>query len=115
MNNQTSVIAAAMVIAWVIFITVRGELQGYLKVLGIGSGAAAPATIAGGVTQTSAIPGGVTQTGPLTPVDPGQIGAYTPGTGQWAGGATPVYGNPGGHVNPTVPTQDPVLCAGGAC
>jgi len=33
--NQTSIIAAAIVIGFIVFITTRGELPDYLKVLGI--------------------------------------------------------------------------------
>jgi hypothetical protein len=33
--NQTSVIAAALVIGFIVFITTRGELPAYLAVLGI--------------------------------------------------------------------------------
>ena len=39
--NQTSVIAAALIIAFIVFITVRGELPGYLSVF---TGTAPPAT-----------------------------------------------------------------------
>jgi hypothetical protein len=37
--NQTSIIAGALVIGFIVFITVRGELPQYLGVFGIGSGA----------------------------------------------------------------------------
>lgn len=33
--NQTSIIFAALLIGFFVFITVRGELSGYLKVIGI--------------------------------------------------------------------------------
>lgn len=38
--NQTSIIAGALIVAFIVFITVRGELPCYLKVLGISTGAA---------------------------------------------------------------------------
>jgi len=39
MHSQTSAIAAALVIAWVIFIISRGELPVYLGILGVGPNA----------------------------------------------------------------------------
>lgn len=33
--NQTSIIAAALIVGFVVFITIRGELPKYLAVLGI--------------------------------------------------------------------------------
>lgn len=33
--NQTSKIAAALVIGFIVFVTVRGELSKYLQVLGV--------------------------------------------------------------------------------
>lgn len=106
MNNQTSIIAAALVIAWVVFITVRGELQGYMAILGIGSGApAGGSTISGGVTQASNSGTPITQTGPLTPVDPSQISSLPnsgqPGTAYGAGGFGQTYGafNPVGSTD----------------
>jgi len=34
--NQTSVIAAALIVGFVIFVTMRGELPKYLAVIGLG-------------------------------------------------------------------------------
>lgn len=36
--TQTSKIAGALIIAWIVFITTRGKLPDYLAMLGIGSG-----------------------------------------------------------------------------
>jgi hypothetical protein len=33
--SQTSAIAGALIIAFIVFVTVRGELTGYFKVLGL--------------------------------------------------------------------------------
>lgn len=35
--NQTSVIAVSILIAYIVFITTRGELQQYLAIVGIGA------------------------------------------------------------------------------
>lgn len=35
--SQTSIIAGALIIAYIVFVTVRGELPAFLDVLGIGS------------------------------------------------------------------------------
>ncbi len=52
--NQTSAIAAALIIAFVVFITVRGELPGYLSVF---TGTAPPAvstqSVTGAVKETA--------------------------------------------------------------
>ena len=37
--NQSSIIAAALIVAFIVFITVRGELPCWLAVFGISSGA----------------------------------------------------------------------------
>ncbi len=37
--SQTGVIFFALLIGFIVFITVRGELQGYLHVIGLGGGA----------------------------------------------------------------------------
>lgn len=42
MPSQTSITAAALVVAFIIFITVRGELLSYLGALGLGSEALLP-------------------------------------------------------------------------
>jgi len=33
--NQTSIIAGTLIIAFIVFVTIRGELPSYLKVLGL--------------------------------------------------------------------------------
>lgn len=38
---QTSSIAAALIVGFIVFITVRGELSKYIAVLGIGTGSTA--------------------------------------------------------------------------
>jgi hypothetical protein len=38
--SQTSIIAGSLIIAYIVFVTVRGELPAYLSVLGVGGGAA---------------------------------------------------------------------------
>lgn len=42
--TQTSKIAGALIIAWIVFITTRGELPAYLWMLGIGSGSCSGST-----------------------------------------------------------------------
>lgn len=70
--NQTSIIAGALIVAFIVFVTVRGELPCYLKVLGISTGAAcqvggqstlgsAIGSIAGGVMGGNSTVGGVAQ------------------------------------------------------
>lgn len=51
--NQSSAIAAALLISFIVFITIRGELRQYLDVLGIDLGTASPSTT-GTTTGTSA-------------------------------------------------------------
>lgn len=54
--SQSSITAAALVIAFLIFITVRGELPKYLGAFGIGQGAlASPASQAAGFGLASNI------------------------------------------------------------
>jgi len=54
--SQTSIIAASLVIAFVVFITVRGELPAYLSIFGVGSGST-PAGSSGSAGVTSGGPG----------------------------------------------------------
>jgi hypothetical protein len=61
--SQTSIIAAVLLLAFFVFIVVRGELPSYLGVLGIGSaavpsGATAPASTASTIGQTAGAIGG---------------------------------------------------------
>jgi hypothetical protein len=50
--SQNSITAAALVIAFLIFITVRGELPAYFGALGLGPKAEAPAATAPAATTT---------------------------------------------------------------
>jgi hypothetical protein len=51
MVSQTSVIMFALLVGFIVFITVRGELQSYLFVLGISAtpGAGGPSNLASGI------------------------------------------------------------------
>lgn len=74
--SQTSIIAGALIVAFIVFITVRGDLPGYLQVLGVAGGGTAMASITG--------PGGVS----VTVGAPGSSGAvWQPGTPCPAGGS----------------------------
>lgn len=53
--NQTSKIAAALIIAWAIFITWRGELPVYMGILGIGAAADNLGTCGAGYSIGSAL------------------------------------------------------------
>jgi hypothetical protein len=68
---QTSVIFFALLVGFVVFITLRGELAGYLYVIGLGGGSpsigggavpsvAAPTTTTGQVPGTGGLPSGTT-------------------------------------------------------
>jgi hypothetical protein len=67
--NQSSVIAGALVLAFAIFVVVRGELPCYLAVLGVSSGAGCPlgTVSSSGITSTGA---GPTTGDPKTPTLP---------------------------------------------
>lgn len=43
--DQSSVIAAALVVAFIVYITTKGELPAYLAVLGIGNAAPVSSTV----------------------------------------------------------------------
>lgn len=66
--NQTSIIAASLIVAFLVFITVRGELPGYLSVfdgtaavpISAATTPAATSTVTPGTTV--GLPGGVTIT-----------------------------------------------------
>jgi len=51
--NQSSIIAAALIIGFIVYITVRGQLTQYLGILGIGSAAVNPVTTLTPATNTS--------------------------------------------------------------
>lgn len=53
--SQTSIIAASMIVAFVVFITVRGELPAYLSIFGVGSGVTPSGTGTGAGAAQSAI------------------------------------------------------------
>lgn len=55
--NQTSAIAAALIIAFVVFVTVRGELPCYLEVLGISTGGQCSVSATGAVSSAGATVG----------------------------------------------------------
>jgi hypothetical protein len=58
---QTSTIAFALIIGFIVFITVRGELPTYLGVIGLGNKSVAPAAPSGtGQSLTSAVIGAAT-------------------------------------------------------
>lgn len=65
--NQTSVIVAALVVAFLVFITVRGELPCYFQALGISStgnnsatGAGCPKGQGGSVSSATGVLGAIT-------------------------------------------------------
>lgn len=69
--SQTSIIAGALIIAYIVFVTVRGELPAYLAMLGVGgSSAVTPsgcATSTGGTSGTGGTGGGLSfQTPPIS-------------------------------------------------
>lgn len=71
--SQTSIIAASLVLAFFVFITVRGELPAYLAVY---TGAVAPADPTAGITQAN-FP--ITGKNPGVLVGPGGIAIQFPG------------------------------------
>jgi hypothetical protein len=91
--SQSSITAGALVIAWIIFITVRGELPKYFGALGIGPQAetAAPGSGGGGAPAVSVSPTGVT-----VGIEPQQ--APIPDWGRvaspWGGGGPGAIQNP---------------------
>lgn len=63
--NQTSAIAASLIIAFLVFVTVRGELPAYLSVF-TGSSPTPTNTVAGAVKETASnFIGGTPQENPL--------------------------------------------------
>jgi hypothetical protein len=70
--SQTSVIFFALLVGFIIFITVRGELSSYLTVVGLNSGSlAAQKTLAGQLNDSLAPLGSIT--GGATTIQPGGI------------------------------------------
>lgn len=82
--SQSSVIAGALVLAFVVFITVRGELPGYLGVLGIGN------AVPGGTGAGNAVGRGASFNG-------GSGGSVSVGVGRGGGISVGVGGI---HVGP---------------
>lgn len=78
--NQSSIIAAGLVIGFIVFITVRGELPGYIAVFD-GTATPSPTTV-GASTPSTSYPTGLPSIYGTTP-DPGNapIGTKLPGGG----------------------------------
>lgn len=79
--NQNSIIAFSLIVGFIVFITVRGELPAYLAVLGLGAGATSgTSNLLGGLTGlggiSSTIPGSTTGTIPGAPS--GSLGSPLP-------------------------------------
>lgn len=95
--NQTSVIAGALIVAYIVFVTVRGELPGFLYVLtgqGTAPSAGGTSTTSGGsgVTVSNAgVSGSVNIGGVQVSGNQGGIGVKVPiGGGGSIGGAIPI-------------------------
>jgi hypothetical protein len=81
-NSQNAITAAALVLAFLIFITVRGELPAYFGVLGLGSKAVTPKPDQTGFGFTSS------------------YGSISTGTVTFpTGGGSVTIGGPGGSVS----------------
>ncbi len=50
--NQTSAIAGSLIVAFIVFVTVRGELPCYMQVLGIATDSACPVGTASGTASS---------------------------------------------------------------
>lgn len=104
--SQTSAIAGALILAYIVFITVRGELTGYLQDLGIVSGETPPASPNYNTQSTTQSQSSGSSSGSSSGVGGGgstsggpanQSGSTVPGTGSQTN-------NPGGStVGPTTP------------
>lgn len=97
--SQSSAVAAALIVAFIVFVTVRGELPCYLEVMGIAStGCKVP-----GVTGTAPgfnLFGSSSAPGVSVGVGGGgvNIGVNAPGTiGIGGSGPTGIGGGPGGN------------------
>lgn len=104
--DQTSVIAGSLILAFIVFITVRGELTGYLQDLGIVSGetppAASPITTSSN-SQTFGLSSGGGSGGSAGGASGGSSGSSSGGTANQGGSTIPGTGsNPsgGGSYNP---------------
>lgn len=99
--GQSSITAGLLVIAYIIFVTVRGELPGYLGVLGLGPKPVVPdATARGGLgiasNFTAAIPGSTGGGGGISiGIGGGGGGITIGGGGITIGGGGPVFGGGG--------------------
>jgi len=94
--NQTSVIAASLVAAYIVFITVRGELPAYFAIFTGPKPAVTGGTGTGGAGTTNTT-GGNTTTGVDTSKPTGSnTGGPRGGTIIFGGGTSPEYG--GGSV-----------------
>ena len=93
--NQTSIIAGALVVAYIVFITVRGDLVRLFQVIGIIPGIAGDVTGLGGgatiTTTSSTTSGGTSSTPTTTPIsyNPGGTGATPPTLGSSSGNNAP--------------------------
>jgi hypothetical protein len=89
--SQTSIIAGALIVAFIVFVTVRGDLPGYLEVLGVAGGN----VFAAGAPAPGGAPGAVWQPG--SPCPPGGSG----GLGTTCGGAPSGIPGDSGTYTPT--------------
>jgi hypothetical protein len=88
--SQSSAIAAGIIIAFVVFVTVRGELPCYLAILGIASAGCQVPGVTGVATSSFNLFGGPSTT-------PGV------GVGVGPGGVTVGVSGPGGAVKVPIP------------
>lgn len=96
--NQTSIIAASLIVAYVVFITVRGELPAYLAVFTGPPGATssgAGGKLAGVIKNF--LPDDVTGQVPSAPTRPDGFPGYNPGFN---------------YFGPSVPPWDPTFGSG---
>jgi hypothetical protein len=128
--SQTSVIAASIIVAYIVFVTVRGELPYYISIF-TGKGQGVPISGAGtpgvgGINFTGGPGGpgisvgvGVGTTGGNVsvgvPIGGGRVGVSVPVN--WGGSQIPIGGYPqvpgGGLGDPTLCAQFPELCPQG--
>jgi hypothetical protein len=108
--NQSTIIAGAIVLGYIVFITLRGELPCYLKVLGIGSGGSnCPANNPQSTAAQYLTPTGISSTS-ITTTSGGGIGVGG-GNGCVTIGVK-VPGTSGTGVGVSFPL--PVFCGGGS-
>lgn len=97
--SQSSSIAAALIIAFIVFITVRGQLPCYFNILGIATGGGCNVSGvagAGAITLTGNVGGVGVTVGSGT--GPGAGGVSFPGSGPTFGGGIG-FATPTGVVN----------------